>query len=296
MAFVAAGVAVVAAGAGIYGASVSSSAAKSAAGTQAGAADRATQLQRDIFNRTRADQEPYISQGSVAIRRLADLTYAPLTYDRYTPTPAYAPNAAYTGPTEAELRADPGYQFRVTEGQKALERSAASKGLLLSGGQLKDLTRFGQDLGAQEYGNVYARGYARNQDTYARGYTENQDVYGRNLQAYNTNYNTLLGLRNLQFGELASIAGAGQGAVNTLGQIGARTGANLAETTVGAGNARAAGIVGSANAVNAGLASIAGAGNQFANYQLLSSLFQRPQTPPPTGQYNSYPVPAGEIY
>jgi hypothetical protein len=278
--------------AGVAGSAISANAAKSAANTQTDAARDANATQLAMFNQTRDDLLPYREFGKDALQRLymlaASDSASPGKYPAYTPTEAYDPSAnpyspvpAYSGPSEADLRADPGYQFRVSEGQKALERSAAGKGLLLSGGQLKDLTRFGQDQGAQEYGAAYARGYARNQDLYGRnlatnqldygrGYQHNADLYGRTLEAYQTRYNTLMGLRKNQFGELAGVAGAGQGAVNTLGQLGGQTAQQLAQTTIGAGNAQAAGQVGSANAWNAGLGSVAGAGNQYMNYQLLS--------------------------
>jgi len=62
------------------------------------------------------------------------------------------------GGTEYQgFRATPGYQFRVGEGQKAIERSAAARGLQMSGSTMKDLTRFGQGIGSQEYGNFYNR-------------------------------------------------------------------------------------------------------------------------------------------
>jgi len=275
MAFVAAGVAVVAAGAGVYGSTVSAGAATDAANTQAGAARDANATQLAMFNQTRADLEPYRGYGQTALLNLERTANQPLSMRPYTPTPTFTPPAPYTGPSEADLRADPGYQFRVQQGQQALERSGASRGLTLSGGQLKDLTRFGQGLGAQEYGAAYQRGYQQNQDLYQRGYQQNADLYNRNLQAYQTDYNTLLGLRKEQYGEFAGIAGAGQGAVNSLSSLGQNTATALNANTIGAGNAMAAGTVGSANAINAGLGSIGSAGNSFLQYQLLSSLANR---------------------
>lgn len=53
--------------------------------------------------------------------------------------------------------ASPDYQFRLSEGEKALNRSAAARGNLLSGAQLKDLTGYGQGLASTEYGNWYNR-------------------------------------------------------------------------------------------------------------------------------------------
>lgn len=57
----------------------------------------------------------------------------------------------------ADFQADPGYQFRLSEGQKALERSAAARGGLISGGSQKELQRYGQDYASGEYGNWLSR-------------------------------------------------------------------------------------------------------------------------------------------
>lgn len=61
------------------------------------------------------------------------------------------------GFTQADYQADPGYAFRLAEGQKALERNAAARGGLISGAALKAATRYGQDMGSQEYSNAYNR-------------------------------------------------------------------------------------------------------------------------------------------
>jgi hypothetical protein len=61
------------------------------------------------------------------------------------------------GFTQADYQADPGYAFRLAEGQKALDRQAAARGGLISGGALKAATRFGQEMGSQEYSNAYNR-------------------------------------------------------------------------------------------------------------------------------------------
>lgn len=58
----------------------------------------------------------------------------------------------YSGFTES-----PDYQFRLEEGNKALDRSAAGRGMLLSGAQMKDSQRFNQGLASTEYGNWYNR-------------------------------------------------------------------------------------------------------------------------------------------
>lgn len=127
----------------------------------------------------------------------------------------------------ADYQADPGYAFRVSEGQKALERSAAARGGLYSGRAAKDLTRFGQDQGSQEYQNAFNR------------YQSNQ---------------------NNQFNRLASIAGVGQTAnnalstagtnyANSVGNIGMTNAANQGNAALASGNARASGYMGIASAL-----------------------------------------------
>ena len=54
---------------------------------------------------------------------------------------------------------DPSYAFRFAEGQKALEKSAAAKGTLLTGGTLKALANYGQQMASTEFGNIFDRNY-----------------------------------------------------------------------------------------------------------------------------------------
>lgn len=71
--------------------------------------------------------------------------------------PRFTFNEKFTAPDAEAVLADPGYRFRADEGQGALERSAAARGLLRSGGTLKDLSKWSQEFASQEYGNVYDR-------------------------------------------------------------------------------------------------------------------------------------------
>ena len=71
--------------------------------------------------------------------------------------PTYAPATPFTMPTAADMAADPGYQFRLQQGQEALERSGAARGVTRTGGTLKDIVDYGQRAASQEYGNVYNR-------------------------------------------------------------------------------------------------------------------------------------------
>ena len=83
---------------------------------------------------------------------------APSPYAAGTYTaPTYTPATPFTMPTAADMAADPGYQFRLQQGQEALERSGAARGVTRTGGTLKDILDYGQRAASQEYGNVYNR-------------------------------------------------------------------------------------------------------------------------------------------
>ena len=84
---------------------------------------------------------------------------------------AYAPyaQAGTTGLSNIMKGFDPGditqnsgYQFRLAEGQKALERSLAARGMANSGAALKAAQEYGQNLAAEEYDNAYRRWYQEN--------------------------------------------------------------------------------------------------------------------------------------
>jgi hypothetical protein len=112
---------------------------RDAAAQQSAATDRAIELQRRMYEEGVARQQPFLQTGTEFFNRLAELQRG--------------------GPSAAQnfLQMDPGYAFRLGEGMKALERSAAARGGLLSGATMKGLQRYGQDLASQEYGAAYNR-------------------------------------------------------------------------------------------------------------------------------------------
>ena len=126
--------------AAIFGSSLlGGSAAKSAASTQAAAADRAAELQNQQYQQTREDLAPYRAAGQTALNALTPLA---TNYQKFG---------------MGQFQQDPGYAFRLSEGQKALDRQAAARGGLISGGALKAAQRYGQDMGSQEYMNAFNR-------------------------------------------------------------------------------------------------------------------------------------------
>lgn len=98
-----------------------------------------------MYNQTRSDLAPYMQTGSAALSQLAGL----FGIGTGGPTGATAAQA-----TQA-LTQYPGYQFGLDQGQQALDRSAASRGLSLSGAQLKDSQQFGQGYAMQNAWQPY---------------------------------------------------------------------------------------------------------------------------------------------
>lgn len=142
----------------------------------------------------------------------------------------------------SSFQADPGYQFRMDEANKALQRSAAARGGLLSGGTLKGLSNLNQNLASQEYQNAYNR-FQNDQTT--------------------------------RFNRLATMAGIGQTATNVTGQLGQNYAGSAAELAAQGANAKAAGALGSAQAWNQGINSaLQGYQNYNTWNQLMGNLGQ----------------------
>ena len=195
------------------GALLGSSASRSAASTQADAASRASDAQLQMFREQAALQEPFRQAGVRALPQLeAQRNMMP---------------GAFTG--QVNLGQDPGYAFRLSEGQKALDRSAAARGGLISGGALKAAQRFGQDLGSQEYQNAYNRAL--------------------------TGYNADVARESTGYNRLAALAGIGQTATNQVGAAGQNMASNVGNLMTSGAAANAAGTVGGANALTGGLGS-----------------------------------------
>lgn len=129
---------IIPAAASLIGGNQQANAAQDAANITGAATDRAAQLQYQQYQDSVQRQKPFYDAGVNALPELVNAS-------KYTP---FGMN---------QFQADPGYAFRLSEGQKALERSAAARGGLLSGGTGKALERFGQDYGSQEYTNAFNR-------------------------------------------------------------------------------------------------------------------------------------------
>jgi hypothetical protein len=239
--------------AAIFGSALLGSRSASKAGdVQAAAADRAAELQAEQFRQTREDQAPYRTAGYNALAEMQR-------------TAGNVPGAFKFG--DYEFKADPGYGFRLSEGQKTLDRSAAARGGLISGGALKAATRFGQDMGSQEYQNAFNRAL--------------------------TGYNTGVASENQLFNRQATLAGTGQTATNLVGQAGQNYATNAGNMITGGAAANAAGQVGATNAITGGVSQYLNYGQNQAQNSLLQQVLQNRGSSYLTEPYPGYNAAIG---
>ena len=194
------GVATAIAGSAVLGAVMSNNASNRAASTAANAANQANATQWGMYNQNRDDQAPWRTAGGQAVGQMAA---------------GFQPGGEFDHQFGmADYQADPGYAFRLQQGQQALDRAGARSGGSLSGAQIKASTDYNSGAASQEYGNAY---------------------------------NRFMNNRTTRFGELSNLAGLGQSSVGATGQAGTQTGQIMGANTTGA-----AGVAANAGMANAG--------------------------------------------
>ena len=191
-------VAVAIGGSAVVGAVVSSNSANRAATAQSDAANASNATQRSMYDQTRADQEPWRQAGERALTGLEDQDFK-------------------RDFTADDFQADPGYQFRLEQGQKALEASASSRGGRHGTGAQQAVLNYGQGMASQEYQSAYDR--------------------------FNAD-------RDRRFGRLASVAGVGQAANAQVGAAGQNYANQFSQNTQGAANAQGAAYINQGNQIN----------------------------------------------
>jgi hypothetical protein len=197
-------------------------AANSAADTQAQSASDASRVAREMFDVSRQDQMPWMESGRNALGRL---------------DAGFAPGGDYSRSFGmSDFQSDPGYNFRLSEGEKAIDRMARARGLSNAGGTYKALLRYNQDSASGEFSNAFNR-----------------------FQLDQSN----------RFNRNAALAGIGQTAAQQLGGQATQLGQIEGNNIMGAGNARASGYMGGANAFSNAI----GQGMNFYNQnQLINRL------------------------
>ncbi len=222
------------AAAGIYG-------ANKAADAQKKAAKKAAKLQKQALAQQLALTKPYVEAGKNALAEYQKL-------------------APYEDFGMKQFEADPGYNFRMAEGLKGLERSAAARGLLQSGGTLKGIQQYGQNLASSEYENAFSR---------------------------------YLSQREARMDPYRYLSGQGQAAaVGQAANVGS-SGAALAEIAAQRGNVQAAQAAGTAGAIGNAFSSVGqGIGSYYANQPYMNYL--QSITPSSSSFYN--PTNIGGVY
>ena len=113
------------------------------------------------------------------------------------------------------LDEDPGYKFRMDEGTKALEGSAAARGGLLSGAALKEMGRYSQGLASQEYDAASGRRRQKRMDRWGRL----SDLTGIGTSARDQLSRSRSGYTNSMAGNRLDLGNAE--AASKMGQLGA---------------------------------------------------------------------------
>jgi hypothetical protein len=200
-------------GAAIAGGAIASRGASKAASAQQQAEQQRLDLERRMYEEDVARQEPFRQIGLENLNRLAAL-YSPET------------GAYFKAPTMNELLMDPGYQFRLSEGEKAMARMQAARGQYLGGGAIKAGLRYGQEMGSQEFQNAYARAMEQ---------------------------------RRMATSALAQLGGLGPTATSEMGRAGQQYAAGAGQAISSGGQARASGYLGQSNALREALGGAVGA-------------------------------------
>lgn len=252
---------------GLMGASAAGNAADKqyqatvdAARIQAEQAQKALDFQKSEYATQQKNIAPWLKAGTSAVNTLSGMVQNG-GFPDWT--------GSFTAPTGITEQNDPGFQARLQFGQQAMERSAAAKGGLLTGGTARAEGQAAQDYASNEYSNVY----------------------GRAFNEYSTKYNEFQNNNTNKFNRLAALSGVGQTATSQLGQFGANAstnisnlysnlGSQLGNDAIAGGNARASGYINSANAWNGAMS---GVNNSLSSYLLMKNLFPSSTAAPSSG-------------
>ncbi len=269
----------------IGGAALQSRAAGNAAKTQSAAADAAGQhvedVTREVNPQIREAADRSISRVTTATDDAARIleeasARANAGLDPYAMLGEDAVNALAMGlkdfnktPTMADLEIDPGFAFRLAEGQKALERSAAARGSSLGGGTLKSLARYSQGVASDEYQKAFDRYRMSTNDRFARLTALSDRGFAAATKRGDNDIRAREWAGTVRIGGQEWAGNADINAANAMTRNTIDAARAKGEYLTQGANARASGEVASGNAWASG---VAGAGNSIMNALILSEL------------------------
>ena len=193
-----------------------SKAAKRAAEAQISAANQATNLEREMWQQGREDMKPWLTQGQKSLSQLGALTQPGGELMRRW--------------SQSDLGQDAGYQFRLGEGERGINRAMAARGMAVSGPAMRELARLNQGMASEEAMNAFNRQQSQNQNI---------------------------------FNMLSSLANTGQVTGNQLAAAGSQYAGNVASNLSQAANARASQYAAQAQAKQNMLGDLLGIGMQY---------------------------------
>lgn len=218
-----------AAAAGVASAGIGAIGSIMGANASASAAKQAAELAQQRYDTTRGDLSPYTTAGQSVLPNLTSLATSGPNGPGGTNYLDMAAGMVPPTMTEAELEQTPGYQFNRDQGLKAVQNSAAAKGLGVSGSAMKGAATFATGLADSTYQNQFANAQTR---------------FGDVLNLNTTQQGNLTN----QFNRLNSVATLGENAGAQTGSTGATLANTAGNALIQAGNATAAGYTGAANA------------------------------------------------
>lgn len=247
-------------GSTIGGSLEAGSAQKSAAQTQSNAANYAADLQRQtaldqmalqrettgaqtalqqkMYQEGVTRQEPWYAAGKTALSNLQS---------------GLAPGGQYTKTfSPSDLYTDPSYAWRLQQGQKALEQSAAARGIQFSGGTQAALQNYGQQSASTEYQNAYNR--FMNDQT---------NQYNRQANIAGLGQTTASGLAGQGANMASNIGNLAQQGTSNISVYGANMATNVGDLAQQAANAQSAGRIGAYNTQQQQIGQLAGALGQY---------------------------------
>lgn len=206
---------------GLLGSNSSTKAAKQAAATQQAAGKSLEELSQTQYDAQSNNLNPYLSAGKGGVDALSAA---------FQPGGQLAQQFSFD---PSQIKNNPNYQFVLQQGTDAVQKSAAAKGGLFSGGTMKALDQYSQGLASQTI----------------------NDAYSQALNTFQTNHNNM-------FQGLTALTGVGENANQQQQQaadLRAKTFEAGTNAYMGAGASQAAGTAGAGNAWQTALQGVTGA-------------------------------------
>lgn len=196
--------------AAVVGSAISGAAGLMGANKQKKAIARAQREQQAAAQAAQARLEPYQEQGTYATEQIREGLDTGTLGGSFQPT---------------DLASDPAYQFRLDQGQQALDRQLGAGGNLYSGQAIKERERYAQGLASQEYDDAYNRWLKTQQNRYDMlggqqrvGYGAAGGVADIDLQQGDMAEDATMARRRAQDEGTAMALGSGLGAMKAFGQ------------------------------------------------------------------------------